>query len=314
MEGSGFEVTPENKEKVVVPSLAPQVVDQDFLDAMNPAAGQFSSLEDMIKFAQNVLSPSSDSLLHEYQKDKWFKPVHAFDEDDWTEMGLMWEIVKTRDSNGRVRRVYWKLGAMAGHHAALAFHPGSGYAVIVLLAGHYPDAAKVAYEIIRVFQPSIDIVAAETASELYAGTYTSTHNSQADATGENQVQVEQATKAVVSVRKGTLYLDTYLLAGIDVLQLFGAPPHKPLPLRPSGRAGEFRVDTGFPVFSHGDENGDGKSRFEGYNGEVHMGCYPYWNGQDLWGVGPEGASVNVVVLDGEGAMRVPGVGVVLERV
>lgn len=78
---------------------------------MNPAAGQYSSLSDLIKFAQNVLSPSS-SLLHEYQRDKWFKPVHAFDEDDWTEVGLMWEIVKTRDSNGRIRRVYWKRASL----------------------------------------------------------------------------------------------------------------------------------------------------------------------------------------------------------
>ena len=81
---------------------------------MNPAAGQFSSLSDMVKFTQNILSPSS--LLAEYQRDKWFKPVHAFDEDDWTEMGLMWEIVKTRDSNGRTRRVFWKRASPTLYH------------------------------------------------------------------------------------------------------------------------------------------------------------------------------------------------------
>lgn len=191
---------------------------------------------------------------------------------------------------------------MAGHHAALAFHPGSGYAVIVLLAGHYPDAAKVAYEIIRVVQPLIDIIAAETASKLYAGTYTSHIG---DGEGESQ--------AIVNVRKGTLYLDAYVLSGVDVLQLFGAPAYKPIPLRPSGRSGEFRVDTGFPVFG---SNANGMNKFEGYNGEVHMGCYPYWNGQDLWGVGPLGASVNVIVFDetGKGEMRVPAIGAVLERV
>ena len=61
-----------------------------------------------------------------------------------------------------------------------------------------------------------------------------------------------------------------------------------------------RIDTGIP----------------GYNGLQHMGCYPYWNGQDLWGV-RNGAAINALYFSGAGKERqlhVPSVDVVLRRV
>jgi hypothetical protein len=76
---------------------------------MNPAAGQFSSLSDMIIFTKTLLNPSSPtSLISPETMDFWLQPAHAFEEDDWTEVGLMWEIVKAKDSNGRTRKIYWK--------------------------------------------------------------------------------------------------------------------------------------------------------------------------------------------------------------
>ena len=60
-----------------------------------------------------------------------------------------------------------------------------------------------------------------------------------------------------------------------------------------------RIDTGIP----------------GYNGMEHMGCYPYWNGQDLWGV-RNGAAINALYFAGAGAERrlhVPSVSVVMKR-
>lgn len=76
---------------------------------MNPAGGQFSSLADLAKLTRSLLNPhDKQSLLKPYSMDRWLKPMHAFEEDDWTELGLIWEIVKHRDSNDRLRRVYWK--------------------------------------------------------------------------------------------------------------------------------------------------------------------------------------------------------------
>ena len=61
----------------------------------------------------------------------------------------------------------------------------------------------------------------------------------------------------------------------------------------------LRIDTGIP----------------GYNGEKHMGCYPYWNGQDLWGV-RNNAAINAIYFTGSGddrRLHVPSVSVVLKR-
>ena len=182
------------------------------------------------------------------------------------------------------------VGAMAGHHAALAIHPGTGYGVVVLMAGKYPDAAKIAYDLFRTSQPFIDALLAEKAAELYAGTWSAKPSS----------EFKQESTAVVAVRGGTLWLDKYVLDGSEVLKMFGAPQGKGLALRPSGRTDEFRVDTGIP----------------GYNGMEHMACYPYWNGQDLWGV-RNGAAINVVVFEdgknGERRMRVPSLDLILTR-
>lgn len=87
--------------------------DQDFLDAMNPAAGQFSSLSDLITVTQTIFNPRHPkSQLTKYSRDKWLLPVHSFEEDDWTELGLMWEIIKAEDSYGRLRKIYWKCASL----------------------------------------------------------------------------------------------------------------------------------------------------------------------------------------------------------
>ena len=76
---------------------------------MNPAGGQFSSLSDFITVTQTLLNAQHPkSQISPYALDKWLQTVHAFEEDDWTEIGFIWEIIKARDSNGRLRKIYWK--------------------------------------------------------------------------------------------------------------------------------------------------------------------------------------------------------------
>ena len=60
-----------------------------------------------------------------------------------------------------------------------------------------------------------------------------------------------------------------------------------------------RVDTGIP----------------GYNGQRHMGCYPYWNGQDLWGV-RQNAAVNAIYFSGhleKRLLHVPSLSITMSR-
>ncbi|PSR83958.1 hypothetical protein PHLCEN_2v5562 [Hermanssonia centrifuga] len=283
LNGSHFLTTDENKDIVVIPSIAPEVVDQNFLDAMNPAGGQFSSLSDCIKVVQTLLNPAHPvSLLSRSSMDKWLQPVHDFEEDDWTQIGLVWEIIKARDSNGRPRKVYWKLGAMAGYHAAIAIHPGTSYGVIILMGARYPDAAKLAYDAFEIMQPFMDSALATLSRKLYAGKWESSDGN---------------SSASIVVEKGTLYISNLVLNGSDVLPMFNASER--VPLRSSERRDEFRLDFGIPF----------------YNGQKHMGCYVYWNGQDIWGL-RNNAPINLLYFTDSGNDRVlhyPSADVIMRR-
>lgn len=213
---------------------------------MNPAGGQFSSLSDAIILTQTLLNPRhSRSLLTPYSMDKWLQTVHSFEEDDWTEIGFVWEIIKAADSNGRLRKIYWKrkyltviiydtpcvltlfpnyaVGAMAGYHSAIAIHPGTSYGVAVFLGGHYSDSAKIAYDALDIFQPAIDAALADAVNESYGGTWSS-------ADGESF--------AILVIRKGVLWMDSYVLKGVDALGMFLSPGK--LALRSTGVRDEFR--------------------------------------------------------------------------
>lgn len=112
---------------------------------------------------------------------------------------------------------------MAGYHAAVALHPGTSYGVAVLLGGHYPDAAKLAYDAFDIFQPAIDRALAELSTALYAGKWASSD-------GESS--------AAVVLHKGTLYVEHLVLNGTDAMAVFDSPGR--VALRSSHRRDEFR--------------------------------------------------------------------------
>ncbi|OCH88785.1 beta-lactamase/transpeptidase-like protein [Obba rivulosa] len=284
LHGSHFLATAENKHRVVVPSMEPEVADMDFLDSMNSAGGQFLSLSDSITVIQTLLNPDHpNSLLTRYTLDKWMQPVHDFEEDDWTQIGHIWEIVKARDSNGRLRKIYWKLGDVGGYHAAIAIHPGTSYGLAVLMAGRYADDAwKIAYDLFGMFQPAVDGALSELCRTLYAGTWLSEdRDSQAD----------------ITVEKGTMFVNRLILNGSDVLALFETPNR--VALRPTERRDELRLDIGDLEL----------------NGKKHMGCMPYWNAQDTWGI-RNNAPINLLYFTDGSDSRVlhyPSVDVVMRR-
>ncbi|KAJ7655652.1 beta-lactamase/transpeptidase-like protein [Mycena polygramma] len=284
MNGSHFLTTPANKEFVVVPSLAPEIADQEFFDPMDPAGGQFSSLRDCITVTQSLLNPEHPkSLITKATMDAWLRPVHSFEEDDWTEAGFIWEIVKAQDSNKRLRRIYWKLGAMKSYHAALAIHPGTSYGVVVLLGGHFNDAAALAYRAFEIFQPAMDQALAEVAVARYAGDW---------------LNKERNSSASIAVSRGTLYIDCFVADGVDILEQFH--PSSRVALRWMQQHEEFRLDIGLP----------------GYNGQKHMGCYPYWAGLDVWGM-RNGAALHAIYFSGdqgqERHLHVPALGIEMMR-
>lgn len=127
------------------------------------------------------------------------------------------------------RRRARAVGNLDNFHSAFALHPGSGYAVIVLLSGAYPDAGALAYDAFDVFQPAVDAALAAAVGARYAGRWRS---------------ADGRSEAALRVVRGTLWLDRYVLQGADVLRVFGvpnAPPGRgaPIPLR-EVREDEFR--------------------------------------------------------------------------
>ena len=203
--------------------------DDDFLNAMNPSGGQFATLSDFITLTQTLLNPRHPkSQLTQYSMNRWLQQVHAFEEDDWTEMGFLWEIIKAQDSNGRLRRVYWKrkcfpysllhcheltdhpaVGNLPGFHTAVAIHPGTSYGITVLVSGSYDDSAGFVYDAFEIMQPGIDAALADLAQKLYTGQWVDSQSLQ---------NSTKRSSARISVDKGTLYVDEFTLLGVDALE------------------------------------------------------------------------------------------------
>ncbi len=271
LNGSHFLATEANKHLVVVPSFEQDIVvsclhdvahgysltlilqDMDFTDTMNPAGGQFSSLSDLATLTQALLNPrGAKSLLTQYSVDKWLRPAHSFEEDDWTELGFVWEIVKARDSNDRLRRIYWKrkcihphirilanhcpypaVGNIAAFHTAIAIHPGTSYGIVLLLSSAYPFASEIVYDAFEILQPAIDKALADASETLYAGHWV--------ASGED-ANTNNSSSVRIAVDRGTLYIDEFTLLGVDGLKKLGAEGR--VALRPT-RKDEFRCVIAF---------------------------------------------------------------------
>ena len=118
---------------------------------------------------------------------------------------------------------------MAGYHSAVAIHPGTGYGVVVLLGGHYPDAAKLAYNTFELFQPAIDRALADLSTKLYVGKWVDVDPS-----------AEKKSSARITIDKGTLYIEELTLQGTNALEKFGALQGQRLALRSSMRRDELR--------------------------------------------------------------------------
>jgi hypothetical protein len=227
--------------------------DQDFEDVMNPSGGQFSSLADLANLMrtllnthQHPLNASAPGPLARSTVARWLRPAHAFEEDDWTETGLIWEIVKHVDSFGRRRRIYQKrvftffatfklslmgtstVGNLNNFHTAFSLHPGSSYGVIVLTAGARSIASELAYDAFDIFQPVIDTLLSEAVTAMYAGKWRSE---------------DGHSEAVVVVEQGTLWVNQYVLEGVDVITVFADASLRSegkLALREVGTRDEFR--------------------------------------------------------------------------
>ncbi|KDQ21842.1 hypothetical protein BOTBODRAFT_169033 [Botryobasidium botryosum FD-172 SS1] len=276
---SSFITTSANKERVVVSSFYPEETDQDFLDVANPAGGQMSSLSDLVKLMQSFIDPSRpESLLRPYTMREWLRPVHAW-WDDYSEMGLLWEIHKSEDSYGRRLRHYQKLGNLAGHHSSFTIAPSSSFGVVVLMTGPISQAIELDRLVFSHFQSAFDRIAEERTHQLLVGDWLSVDNSQVEIT--------------IAIDNGSLFVTKYIIDGTDVLQTIqlGGPSRKTA-LWSTGD-NEFRLAVSMP----------------------DTGCLYQWVALDQYGYN-RGFPTNLirVVEDTDGVtLQVPAIGVDLKR-
>jgi len=195
-----------------------------------------SSLSDYIKLMKTLLDPSrSESLLPPHVIREWLRPLHGWS-DDTTEVGMLWEIEKIRDTYGRHLRIYQKLGALEASRSVFALHPENGIGVALLTIGSSGVAPSIALDIFKRLQPPIDHLLVEDAISLYSGVWRDAFAEDGD------------SEVVLAVDDGSLWATKVLLNGTDVLGmtqgLFAEPTKlvaSPVNLWATGRQHEFRI-------------------------------------------------------------------------
>ncbi|KAJ7683520.1 beta-lactamase/transpeptidase-like protein [Mycena rosella] len=234
LNGSSFVVTPQNKAHVAVASKNSYEVDWDFLDAMSCSGGQMSSLSDYIKVMQTILDPMRpESLLLPYVIREWLRPLHGW-MDETTEVGMLWEIEKIKDSYARPIRIFQKLGVLGASRSVFAVNEDMSYGVALLMTGTAPTVGHLVLDIFRLLQPTLDGLLAASVAELYSGRWIPRDNDESE--------------IIVRVAEGSLWITKLQLNGTDVLRLVQDIPSsdthssaKPITMWSTGRLHEFRM-------------------------------------------------------------------------
>ncbi|KAJ7499888.1 beta-lactamase/transpeptidase-like protein [Mycena latifolia] len=234
LNGSSFVVTPHNKANVAVASKDSHEVDWDFLDAMSCSGGQMSSLSDYIKVMQTILDPTRpESLLPSHVIREWLRPLHGW-MDDTTEVGMLWEIEKIKDTYARPIRIFQKLGVLGASRSVFAINQDMSYGIALLMTGSAPIVGNVVLNIFRLLQPTLDRMLAASVAELYSGRWTLSDNDQSEIT--------------IVVAEGSLWITKLQLNGTDVLRLIQDIPDseqhpraEPITMWSTGRLHEFRM-------------------------------------------------------------------------
>ncbi|KAJ6579643.1 beta-lactamase/transpeptidase-like protein [Mycena vulgaris] len=233
LNGSSFVVTPFNKAHVAVASKDSHEVDWDFLDAMSCSGGQMSSLSDYIKVMQTILDPTRpESLLPPHVVREWLRPLHGWI-DEVTEVGMLWEIEKIKDSYARPIRIFQKLGVLGASRSVFAINQDMSYGVALLMTGSAPTAGDIVLNIFRLLQPALDRRVTANVVELYSGRWSLSDN--------------DGSEIFIRVAEGSLWITKLQLNGTDVLRLIQDIPDddrrshpQPITMWSTGRLHEFR--------------------------------------------------------------------------
>ncbi|KAI6256463.1 hypothetical protein MCOR29_004903 [Pyricularia oryzae] len=139
-----------------------------------PAGGLYSSSDDMIAFADAVLS---NKVLSPAQTRKWLKPL-TNTASLGTQLGAPWEIFRainvTRDQ--RAIEVITKGGDLFNYRASMALVPDYGLAMTVLVSGDTAEMGAIVPSVqataVEILLPALERAGKDQAAAAYAGRYT----------------------------------------------------------------------------------------------------------------------------------------------
>ncbi|KAF7561625.1 hypothetical protein G7046_g2511 [Stylonectria norvegica] len=144
------------------------------LGVFDPAGGIYSTVADMIAFAEGILN---HDFLTPVQTRKWLKTVSAT--ASWGNLvGHPWEILRTDGLtiDGHIVDVYTKSGDLGLYHSLTVLIPDYDIAISLMMAGVEVSSKSFIVEgvlstVIQSLLPAIETAGREEAGQLYVGEY-----------------------------------------------------------------------------------------------------------------------------------------------
>ncbi|KAF4443488.1 beta-lactamase [Fusarium acutatum] len=160
---------PANTDSSIIPdSPSSSWYDVDTRDE-GPAAGIYSSIADLCRIGQSILTYE---MLSPSQTRRWMKPL-SFTADPQIAVGAPWEIAQVTSSTNRASWMYTKGGKLGMYSSLMALIPDWGVGLTVLAAG--TDAPGVVGmipgAIISKLVPALKQAAKRQARQIYSGCY-----------------------------------------------------------------------------------------------------------------------------------------------
>ncbi|EGX51800.1 hypothetical protein AOL_s00043g819 [Orbilia oligospora ATCC 24927] len=174
---------PEHLRKDIITPNASNMVDLVLPHVTDPAAGMFSTSNDLSKLLHKVLLSSNPLLISNSQRHTWLKSIHQ-NTDGMTSVGIPWESYRAMMPDYGTYNIHFKLGSHPAHQNQISVFPEFGYGVVALVSVGSTDeeltkgAAKadplaMSFDIHNTLAPAIWKAYNSILISDYVGTYTS---------------------------------------------------------------------------------------------------------------------------------------------
>lgn len=231
MTHSFFGTTPQDLEPYIGIPGGENWADLIIGEGYNPAAGMWSSLNDLTVYLHNVWLSPNQSLITKYQRRRSLVPV-AILSDGEQQVGPGWEIQlltiptstnSSLDSN-KTYSIFGKSGDGGGWHSWIDVAPNLGYGLVVLsqqsgLKGYQRiSPTQIRDSVHEILAPAFAEALATKSKERFAGTYGNGEDTGILTDTVNSTSHNTTTYARLEVEDQILYLRELVVNGSSALE------------------------------------------------------------------------------------------------